>query len=264
MLDLQYAVITLDKDGILVVGRDGTETAIPTEPKAVTDVTGAGDMVISVLALAVGGGGTFEDAARLANVAAGIEVTKIGAVPVSGKEIINELMHKDRAQPTKVLPIAELARVLKAHRQRREKIVFTNGCFDLLHTGHVQYLDFARSQGDVLVVGLNTDRSVRIIKGDRRPILPQEDRAKLLAALESVDYVVLFDEATPLRLIRQVRPNVLVKGVDWRDKGAVGREFMEANGGKVIWAPLVEGHSTTGIVETILERFQRPIGKGNG
>jgi D-beta-D-heptose 7-phosphate kinase/D-beta-D-heptose 1-phosphate adenosyltransferase len=128
----------------------------------------------------------------------------------------------------------------------------------------VQYLDFARSQGDVLVVGLNTDRSVRTIKGDRRPILPQEDRAKLLAALESVDYVVLFDEATPLRLIRQVRPNVLVKGVDWRDKGAVGREFMEANGGKVIWAPLVEGHSTTGIVETILERFQRPIGKGNG
>jgi D-beta-D-heptose 7-phosphate kinase/D-beta-D-heptose 1-phosphate adenosyltransferase len=128
----------------------------------------------------------------------------------------------------------------------------------------VQYLDFARSQGDVLVVGLNTDRSVRIIKGDRRPILPQEDRAKLLAALESVDYVVLFDEATPLRLIRQVRPNVLVKGVDWRDKGVVGREFMEANGGKVIWAPLVEGHSTTGIVETILERFQRPIGKGNG
>jgi D-beta-D-heptose 7-phosphate kinase/D-beta-D-heptose 1-phosphate adenosyltransferase len=105
---------------------------------------------------------------------------------------------------------------------------------------------------------------VRIIKGDRRPILPQEDRAKLLAALESVDYVVLFDEATPLRLIRQVRPNVLVKGVDWRDKGVVGREFMEANGGKVIWAPLVEGHSTTGIVETILERFQRPIGKGNG
>ncbi len=261
-LGMQYAVITLDKDGILLYGRDGTEVVIPTEPKAVTDVTGAGDMVISVLALVVAGGGTFEDAARLANVAAGIEVTKIGAVPVSRKEIVNELMIKHQAQPEKVLPVSELARVLKTHRRRREKIVFTNGCFDILHSGHAQYLDFARAQGDLLVVGLNSDASVRAIKGERRPFVPQQDRARLLAALESVDYVVLFDEPTPLRLIRQVRPDVLVKGEDWRDKGVVGREYVESYGGSVVLAPVLRGRSTTGIVETILERFRRGETKG--
>jgi D-beta-D-heptose 7-phosphate kinase/D-beta-D-heptose 1-phosphate adenosyltransferase len=261
MLDLRYALITLDKDGIFLAGRDGTELAIPTEAKAVTDVTGAGDMVISTLAFVVAGGGGFEDAARLANVAAGIEVTKVGAVPVSRNEIINELMLKHRAQPQKVLPVSELVRVLRTHRQRREKIVFTNGCFDILHLGHVKFLDFARSQGDVLVVGLNSDRSVRAIKGLRRPIMPQGERAGLLAALESVDYVTMFEEPTPARLIRQVSPDVLVKGVDWRDKGVVGREFVEARGGKVVLAPLVEGKSTTRLVETILERFQRPKGK---
>ena len=254
-LGLRYAVITLDKDGILLCGKDGQQVAIPTEPKAVTDVTGAGDMVISVLALVVAGGGSFEDAARLANVAAGIEVTKIGAVPVSRREIVVELMLKHRARPEKVLPVSELLRALKTHRQRREKIVFTNGCFDILHAGHVHYLDFARSQGDLLVVGLNTDRSVRAIKGPRRPIVPQDERAWLLAALESVDYVTLFDEDTPIKLIRQVRPDVLVKGEDWRDKGVVGRKFVEAHEGKVVLAPLVKGRSTTRIVETILERF---------
>ena len=257
MLGLRYAVVTLDKDGIMLAGRNGITEAIATEPKAVTDVTGAGDMVISVMALVVAWGGSFEEAARLANVAAGIEVTKIGAVPVSRKEIVNELLLKHREQPNKVLAVPDLLRVLKTHRQRREKIVFTNGCFDILHSGHVHYLDFSKAQGDLLVVGLNTDRSVRAIKGPTRPIVTQRERAWLLSALESVDYVTLFDETTPIKLIRQVRPDVLVKGEDWRDKGVVGREFVEAHGGKVVLAPLVQGRSTTRIVETILERFQK-------
>lgn len=261
-LDLDYAVITLDKDGIFLLGRDGTELAIPTEPKDVTDVTGAGDMVISVLALVVADGGQMEDAARLANIAAGIEVTKLGAVPVSRQEIIAELMLRHRAQPKKVLSLAELLSVIKTHRQQREKIVFTNGCFDILHAGHVQYLEFAKAQGDVLVVGLNTDASVRAIKGAQRPFVPQEDRARLLAALESVDYVTMFDEPTPLQLIRKVRPDVLVKGADWRDKKVVGREFVEAYGGRVVLAPLVKGRSTTRIAETIVERFQKSNRKG--
>jgi D-beta-D-heptose 7-phosphate kinase/D-beta-D-heptose 1-phosphate adenosyltransferase len=264
MLKLQYAVITLDKDGIYLCGRNGKGALIPplTEPKAVTDITGAGDMVISVLGLLVAGGVGFEDAARLANVAAGIEVTKIGVVPVSRMEIINELMFKHRFQPEKVLSAGDLARVLKTHRQRKEKIVFTNGCFDILHIGHVRYLDFARAQGDILVVGVNTDRSVRVLKGEHRPIVPQEDRARLLASLESVDYVTLFNEDTPLKLIRKVRPDVLVKGEDWRDKGVVGQDVVEAAGGKVALAPLVKGRSTTNVVETILRRFRKHSDKG--
>jgi D-beta-D-heptose 7-phosphate kinase/D-beta-D-heptose 1-phosphate adenosyltransferase len=151
----------------------------------------------------------------------------------------------------KICAADSLLGALEQHRKQKEIIVFTNGCFDVLHRGHVEYLQFCRRQGDVVVVGLNSDDSVRTIKGPERPINNQQDRAALLAALEAVDYVTIFDEPTPLNLIRQVRPDVLVKGEDWAQKGVVGREFVESYGGKVALAPLVTGRSSTSTLEKI-------------
>ena len=145
----------------------------------------------------------------------------------------------------------ELLAVLDEHRRRSERIVFTNGCFDVLHLGHVKYLEFARGLGDVLVVGLNSDASVRKLKGPGRPVCDQNERAQVLAALADVSYVVLFEEEVPERIIRKVRPDVLVKGEDWREKGVVGREFVESCGGEVVLAPVIEGKSTSDIIRRI-------------
>ncbi|MFQ5957099.1 MAG: D-glycero-beta-D-manno-heptose 1-phosphate adenylyltransferase, partial [Candidatus Brocadiales bacterium] len=177
----------------------------------------------------------------------------IGVVPVSKEEMLRELSGNHPAL-YKIKTVKELEKILDNHRSRRERIVFTNGCFDILHRGHIEYLGFARNQGELLVVGLNTDRSVNEMKGQNRPVMPEVDRARVLAALEDVDYVVLFDEPTPEELIKNVRPDVLVKGEDWKEKGVVGREFVESYGGKVVLAPLVQGVSTTDIVSRIVER----------
>ncbi len=249
-----YAIITADKDGIFVYRKDGESRLISTVPKDVFDVSGAGDMVLSVFGLVVGSGNSFEDAAMLANVAAGIEVGKIGAVPVSRSEILSELMGGPNPLYTKIKVLGELEETLNNHRKNKEKIVFTNGCFDILHIGHIEYLKFSRQKGDVLVIGLNSDRSVREQKGDNRPFVSEDERARLISALEDVDYVILFDELTPEELIKRIKPDILVKGEDWKDKGVVGREFVESYGGKVILAPLVKNVSTTDIVSRILER----------
>ncbi len=253
-LGLECAIITLDREGIFLYSKDGWYELFSTNPREVFDVTGAGDMVLSMLAVVVAGGYSWAEAVQLANVAAGLEVGKIGACPISREEIIATLGQGESTLTEKIKTVKELEGFLAGHRARRERIVFTNGCFDILHVGHVEYLRFARSQGEVLVVGLNTDRSVRENKGNGRPILPEKDRARLLAALEDVDYVILFDEATPDNLIRQVKPDILVKGEDWKEKGVVGREFVESSGGKVVLAPVVEGVSTTKIIDKVIKQ----------
>ena len=250
----EHVIITVDKDGMFLCSRDGKCKLISTVPKDVYDVSGAGDMVLSIFGYVVGSKNSFEDAAMIANVAAGIEVGKIGAVPVSKSEILSELMGELKPLYTKIKALDELEEILNRHRKNSEKIVFTNGCFDILHIGHIEYFKFSRQQGDVLVIGLNTDRSVREQKGDKRPFVPEEERARLLSALEDVSYVILFDELTPEKLIRRIKPDVLVKGEDWKEKGVVGREFVESYGGKVILAPFVKDVSTTDIVSRILER----------
>jgi rfaE bifunctional protein nucleotidyltransferase chain/domain len=146
---------------------------------------------------------------------------------------------------------------LEAARRAGKKIVFTNGCFDILHVGHVRYLEAARSEGDLLVVGLNSNSSVRSIKGERRPLVNQDQRAEVLASLACVDYVVVFDEPDPLRLIRAVKPDILVKGADWTEENIVGAEFVKSTGGKILRVELVSDASTTGIIDRILERFCR-------
>ena len=249
------ALITLDRDGMFLCTENDEGTQIRTEPREVYDVTGAGDVVVSVIGLMVGAGAELRQAAEIANVAAGIEVGKVGAAPVSREEILAELRGRRHSLPLKLKTETQLLEALQEHRRRNESVVFTNGCFDLLHVGHIKYLQFARRQGDLLVVAMNSDDSIRRQKGPSRPILGQEDRAQILAALEDVGYIVIFDAPTPQELIERVRPEVLVKGEDWREKGVVGREFVESIGGRVVLAPLVDGISTTDIVRRIIERY---------
>ena len=254
----EHVIITADKDGIFLYGNDGSSDLIPTVPKDVYDVSGAGDMVLSIFGFVVGCNNSFEIAAMIANIAAGVEVGKIGAVPVSKSEILSELMGGANPLYTKIKVLDELEQILNKHRESNERIVFTNGCFDILHIGHIEYLKFSKQQGDVLVIGLNTDRSVREQKGEQRPFVSEDERARLISALEDVNYVILFDELTPDKLIKKLRPDILIKGEDWKEKGVVGREFVESYGGKVILAPFVKDASTTDIVTRIIERNSNP------
>lgn len=246
--ELDAAVVTLGSEGMYHLERDGHAGRVPTFARAVFDVTGAGDTVISQLALALGDGWSLEEAVHLANHAAGIVVGRRGAAVVSRGELAGAI--EAAGGPVgKVLGPATLERVLADWRSAGKRIVFTNGCFDIIHPGHVTYLRQARSRGDVLLVGINDDDSVRRLKGPGRPVNPVEDRAAVLAALEMVDAVVPFAEDTPKEIIERVTPHVLVKGEDWAEKGVVGREWVEAHGGEVFLAPLVPGRSTTNILE---------------
>jgi D-beta-D-heptose 7-phosphate kinase / D-beta-D-heptose 1-phosphate adenosyltransferase len=184
----------------------------------------------------------------LANHAAGIVVGKRGAASVTRGELVSAL-GRSFGGSRKIALGQELATVLARWKKDRLRVVFTNGCFDVLHAGHVQYLRFARSQGDALVVGVNDDDSVRRMKGPSRPVNPLEDRLEVLAGLEMVDAVTAFTEDTPKNIVERVSPNVLVKGEDWKDKGVVGREWVESHGGVVVLAPLLAGRSTTAILE---------------
>jgi D-beta-D-heptose 7-phosphate kinase/D-beta-D-heptose 1-phosphate adenosyltransferase len=171
------------------------------------------------------------------------------AIIKSGRFLIGGMMIE------KIKSREALSLIVQDLKVNGKRIVFTNGCFDLLHVGHIRYLEKARSLGDILVVGLNSDRSVRTIKGPERPILPEQERAEILAGLWCVDYITLFDEPTPLELITSVKPHVLVKGGDWTKETTVGKEVVEGSGGEVVILPFVEGSSTTNIIETILRRF---------
>jgi len=199
-------------------------------------------MVLATLAITLAAGCDYKTAVQLSNITAGIEVEKFGAEPVTIEEIINEITDK-------VHSVDSLLDQLTWHRQQNKTIVFTNGCFDVVHRGHIEFLKFCKLQGDIVVVGLNSDSSVKTIKGPDRPINNQYDRATVLAALEMVDYVTLFDEPDPLDLIKKVKPDILVKGQDWAEKGVVGREFVESYGGRVVLAPIVEGKSSTATIE---------------
>jgi D-beta-D-heptose 7-phosphate kinase/D-beta-D-heptose 1-phosphate adenosyltransferase len=163
----------------------------------------------------------------------------------------------------KLKQLHEIVQIRQELRAQNKKLVFTNGCFDLLHLGHVRYLNHARAMGDALVIGLNTDDSVRRIKGKGRPLIPELERAEVLSALSSVDYIFLFEDPTPQRVIDAIVPDILVKGADWSPDAIVGRETVEAAGGKVCNLPLVEQMSTSGIINTVLARFGKPEGTKN-
>ncbi len=250
-LNLDFMTVTRGEEGISLIDEQGVEH-LPATARQVFDVSGAGDTVIATLAASLVAGLPRADACRLANLAAGIVVGKVGTVPISRDELLHALEVEDAVeQADKVCPPDVLLRRVQAWRAHGERVVFTNGCFDLLHAGHVTYLEQARKQGDRLVVGLNTDRSVSALKGPSRPVIHEHDRARVLAALEAVDAVVLFDEDTPIELIRAVRPDVLVKGSDYTEDQVVGGADVKAWGGRVALIPILPGRSSTNILNRI-------------
>ncbi len=243
-LNLKQLLITLSEDGMAIF-EDGM-IRIPTVAKEVYDVTGAGDTVLAALGYGVARGMSLVEAAKFANLAAGVVVGKVGAATATLEEIeeYERSLHKASAEEF-IKNFDEIKKIADHLRQKGKKIVFTNGCFDILHLGHVRYLEQAKALGDVLIVGVNSDSSVRRLKGPSRPVNPQYDRAYLLASLEAVDYVVVFDEDTPYELIKRVRPDILVKGGDYKDKKVVGSDIAKET--RLI--DFVPGKSTTSIIE---------------
>lgn len=254
---IQSAVITLGKDGIFFETGDGSHRIIPTEARQVFDVTGAGDTVVSVLTYCRAAGVPLDDSLRLANHAAGITVAKLGTWAPSRREVLGRLGDSSPENVGKVLSLEQAVEVGARLRAEGRRLVFTNGCFDILHAGHCDYLQKSRAYGDALMVAVNTNESVqRQGKGKGRPFNSLDDRMAVLAALEVVDYVVPFGDDTPKSVIEAITPHVLAKGEDWRDKGVVGREWVEDHGGQVVLVPLVAGRSTTNVVTKILESGQ--------
>ncbi len=250
--DLGALVVTLGRDGALLLEASGVNRRFPTVPRAVYDNTGAGDAVLAMLATALAAGGKLEQAVVLANIAGGLEVSKFGCVPIRREEVQHELDHGPASDRGKILGRDELAAELAARKQRGESVVFTNGVFDILHPGHIELLRKARAFGSVLVVAINSDASVRSLnKGADRPLRSQADRARMLAGLSAVDYVVVFEEPDPRRLLQALRPDVLVKGGDYSLEGVVGHEIVLGYGGRVERIPFVQGYSTTSEVERI-------------
>jgi D-beta-D-heptose 7-phosphate kinase / D-beta-D-heptose 1-phosphate adenosyltransferase len=251
-LDLDHAYITLDSDGMAVVQSDGSAQLVPTRKRQVYDITGAGDMVLATIGVGLAAGIAPVDIARLANIAGGLEVERVGVIPVTRDEMLADIHANDRSTPAKVCTTDELAQHVALRRRQKQKIVFTNGCFDILHAGHVTYLEQAAREGDCLIVAVNSDESVRRLnKGPERPIIDEHQRATMLAALEAVDFVVIFDDPTPHALLERLRPDLLVKGGTYNYHEIVGWELVEAYGGTVKALGQVPGLSTTRIVERL-------------
>jgi D-beta-D-heptose 7-phosphate kinase/D-beta-D-heptose 1-phosphate adenosyltransferase len=247
-LQLSYLTATLSEKGIAVL-KEGSRWIAPAVARQVFDVSGAGDTVIATLALAVASKLQIETAVQLANVAAGIVVGKVGTVPVSRDELLTNLTPEiGLAAEEKVLGLESLKVRIAAWRSSGQSIVFTNGCFDLLHIGHITLLEDARREGDKLIVAINSDESVRRLKGPSRPIVGERERGRILAALAAVDAVIVFDEPTPLRLINELRPDVIVKGGDYNPDTVVGAAEVRSWGGRVRIVPTVEGFSTTKLI----------------
>ncbi len=244
--DLDVSLITLSEQGVAIF--DDTLRTHPTVAREVFDVTGAGDTVLASLGFALSCGLDIDNSVEFANLAAGVVVGKIGSATATLNEIIEyESSLNKSTSDEHIKTLDEIIALSTELKSRDKKIVFTNGCFDLLHAGHVRYLETAKSYGDVLILGLNSDRSVTELKGEGRPINTQLDRAYILAALEAVDYVVIFDEDTPYDLIKAIKPHVLVKGGDYEGQDVVGQDIAD----ELKLVQFVDGKSTTKTIEKI-------------
>ncbi|CAK0754162.1 D-beta-D-heptose 7-phosphate kinase / D-beta-D-heptose 1-phosphate adenylyltransferase [Azospirillaceae bacterium] len=245
-------VATRSEQGLSVFASEQPPVHLPAEAREVFDVSGAGDTVIATLATALGAGASLVDAARLANIAGGVVVGKVGTAVVRVHDLLSALHQQEwNIGESKVLAAEEAVERLDLWRRRNLKVGFTNGCFDLLHPGHLSLITQARTACDRLVVGLNSDESVRRLKGAQRPIQTESARATVLASLAMVDLVVIFDEDTPLSLIKILRPDVLVKGADYRLDQVVGADVVQSYGGRVVLADLQAGFSTTSTIARI-------------
>ncbi|EPC00628.1 nucleotidyltransferase [Litchfieldella anticariensis FP35 = DSM 16096] len=252
-LDLEALLITRSEKGMTLIREDHAPLHLPTRAREVFDVTGAGDTVIGVLGLALAAGHGFAEAMTLANLAAGLVVAKPGTATLSIAELYTAL-HGDKLAEFGAIEEAALVEAVRAAQARGERVVMTNGCFDILHAGHVAYLEHAHQLGDRLIVAVNDDASIARLKGPKRPINPLARRMQVLSGLGAVDWVVPFSEDTPARLIEAVLPDVLVKGGDYRPEDIAGGEAVIANGGEVKVLGFEDGVSTTAMIATILDR----------
>jgi D-beta-D-heptose 7-phosphate kinase/D-beta-D-heptose 1-phosphate adenosyltransferase len=249
--DIASMLVTLGKDGMLLVPQQGEIEYFHPKARDVFDVTGAGDTVIATLAATLAGGASWSQAVELANVAAGIVVEKLGASAITAQELRAQQLPSGVADTVCTLP--KLVQHVKSAQKNGEKIVMTNGCFDVLHAGHVQYLHQARALGDRLIVAVNSDESVRQLKGETRPVNQLSDRMEVLAALSSVDWVIPFSEETPKQLIEHILPDVLVKGGDYQVEQIAGHQAVLANEGKVQVLPIRQGCSSSQIIAKLEE-----------
>lgn len=244
--NLSYSLITLSEEGVAIFDK---ELRIhPTQAQEVFDVTGAGDTVLASLGFALSCNANIDEAVKFANLASGVVVGKIGAATATLNEIINYESSLNRSSSEEhIKTLDEISSIVQELRNKGKKIIFTNGCFDILHIGHVKYLEKAKKFGDILILGLNSDKSVRVLKGKNRPINSQDDRAFILASLEVVDYVVIFGDDTPLDLIKLIKPDVLVKGGDYEGKEIVGQEIAK----EVKLVKFIDGISTSKIIQKV-------------
>lgn len=249
-LDLDALLVTRSEHGMTLFARGAPPLTLPAAAREVFDVTGAGDTVIALLAAGLAAGSSASDAAALANLGAGIVVGRIGVATVTRSEL-QEALHQRGSGGRGLVTAAEVETLVREAKARGERIVMTNGCFDILHAGHVSYLEEAKSFGDKLVVAVNDDASVARLKGPSRPITPLEDRMAVLAGLAAVDWVVPFGEDTPAELIARVLPDVLVKGGDYTEEQIAGAPAVLANGGEVRIVELKRGRSTSAVIEAI-------------
>jgi D-beta-D-heptose 7-phosphate kinase/D-beta-D-heptose 1-phosphate adenosyltransferase len=254
--ECEAILVTRGEEGMSLYRKTGSETHIQTEARAVFDITGAGDTVISMIARIFFAGSNLETAARLANVAAGIKVGKLGTAAVSIDEISAWIRQRENAGKHKLVELSQAKQLVSLARSQGRKIVFTNGCFDLLHAGHVQLLQKAKALGHMLIVAINDDDSVRQLKGNGRPLISAQDRARIIAALESVDYVIVFSDPTPLPLIQELRPDILVKGGNYNLEEVVGRKEVAKYGGRVALIPTIDTQSSSKIIKEIVTRYQ--------
>jgi D-beta-D-heptose 7-phosphate kinase / D-beta-D-heptose 1-phosphate adenosyltransferase len=247
-LSLAFLAVTRGEEGITLIANRTDH--LSATAKQVFDVSGAGDTVIATLAAGLMHDLNALDSLSLANVAAGVVVGKVGTVPITKADLIDAIATTQGSeQAHKICELPDLLQKVAKWKNQRQKIVFTNGCFDLLHAGHVTYLEGAKKRGDRLILGLNTDRSVSALKGPSRPVVNQQDRARVLAALESIDAVILFDEDTPLKLINAIQPAVLAKGSDYSVDQVIGGKEVLSWGGEIALIDLVEGRSTTNLIK---------------
>ena len=256
----QAVLVKLDADGMVLVLSDGVSHHFQTRSRTVYDVTGAGDMVLAMTSLCRVVGLDWEDTISLANIAAGLEVEKLGVAPVTRAEIRAECFRG--SAPGKLVTLDEMVLLADGYRRQNKTLVFTNGCFDLLHVGHSGHLQEAARLGDILIVAVNSDASVSRLKGPDRPVVREADRAALLSALTCVNHVLIFDEDTPLELLRRLRPNVLVKGGTYATDDIVGKELVEAYGGQVAVTGKFKGVSTTEILATVRKNQTQTVPMG--
>ena len=250
--DFENLVLTRSEKGISVIDKNGNKSDYPAVKKDVIDVSGAGDTVVATIAILKASNYNMDDICNLANLAAGVVVSKFGTATVSLNELICSICETGEF---KLQKIETLKYIVKDLKEKGKKIVFTNGCFDLFHVGHLHSFKEAKKHGDILIVAVNSDKSVKENKGDLRPIINENDRIDLICALDCVDYVVLMEDKNPSKLIEILQPDVSIKGEDWKDKFVPEKEVIESYGGHIEFIKLNKGHSTTKIIDKVIEVY---------